>query len=47
MRQGRCQEFKLRHYRTATLNDTLEDAFCTRYFGFRPANDKGTANAAA
>lgn len=25
--------------RTAVLNDTLEDAFCQRYAGFRPAND--------
>ncbi len=25
--------------RTAVLNDTLEDAFRSRYSGFRPTND--------
>jgi hypothetical protein len=33
--------------RTAVLNDTLEDAFRTRYSGFRPANDERAARAAA
>jgi hypothetical protein len=29
------------------LNDTLEDAFRTRYSGFRPANDDGATAAVA
>jgi hypothetical protein len=33
--------------RTAVLNDTLEDAFRTRYSGFRPANDERAAREAA
>jgi hypothetical protein len=33
--------------RTAVLNDTLEDAFRTRYPRFRPANDDDAIAAAA
>src|SRR4051794_26235309 len=33
--------------RTAVLNDTLEDAFCQRCPGFRPANDDQVLPAAA
>ena len=33
--------------RTAVLDGTLEDAFRRRYRGFHPANDEGTAAAAA
>jgi hypothetical protein len=29
-------------WHTAVLNDTLEDAFRTRYCGFRPANNETT-----
>jgi hypothetical protein len=33
--------------RTAVLNDTLEDAFCHRCPGFRPANDEGATASGA
>jgi hypothetical protein len=33
--------------RTAVRNKMLEDAFRSRYRGFRPANDEGITTAAA
>ena len=33
--------------RTAVLNETLEDAFRSRYPGFRPTNDNDTTTAMA
>ncbi|MFL5279682.1 MAG: hypothetical protein ACJ8AW_01450 [Rhodopila sp.] len=39
MRWNRMTVQPFLEVRTAVLNDTLEDAFCRRYSGFRPAND--------
>ena len=47
MRWSRATVQPFLDVRTATLNDTLEDAFRHRYPGFRPANDKGATASAA
>ena len=47
MRWNRATVQPFLDVRTAVLNDTLEDAFCRRYPGFRPANDDKAAPAAA
>jgi len=47
MRWNRATVQPFFNVRTAVLNDTLEDAFCMRYSGFRPANDDGASAAVA
>ena len=48
MRWSRATVQPFLDVRTAVLNGTLEDAFCRRHPGFRPANEglKATAQAA-
>ena len=47
MRWNRTTVQPFLEVRAAVLNDTLEDAFRSRYPGFRPANDDETITAAA
>ena len=47
MRWIRATEQSFLYVRTAVLNDTLQDAFCTRHPGFQPANDDHEATTVA
>jgi hypothetical protein len=47
MRWNRTRVQPFLGVRTAVLNDTLEDAFCRRYSGFRPTNDDQATAAVA
>jgi hypothetical protein len=47
MRWNRATVQPFLDVRAAVLNDTLEDAFRSRYSGFRPAADEPAGRAAA